>query len=146
MADGPNLGADTSDIQAHISIIQGVIQRMAENSRYCKLWCVTLVSAVLFFVARSGSPEYTLITLIPLLLFLILDAYYLALEQGFRGAYEVFIRKLHVCELTFSDLYVVEPNGSIPKLFFPCLLSFSIYVFYGPLTLTILLVWWLVIR
>ena len=146
MADGPNLGADSSDIQAHISIMQGVIQRMAENSRSCKLWCVTLVSAVLFFVARSGSPEYTLIALIPLLLLLILDTYYLALERGFRGAYGVFICKLHVCELTFSDLYVVEPNGSIPKMFFRCLLSFSIPVFYGPLALTILLVWWLVIR
>ena len=137
---------ESSSVQSHLRMLQDVIQRMAENGRSCKLWCVTLVSAVLFFVARSGSPEYTLITLIPLLLFLILDTYYLAPERGFRGAYGVFIRKLHARELTFSDLYVVVPNGSIPKLFFRCLLSFSIYVFYGPLALTILLVWWLVIR
>lgn len=38
---------------------------MAENSRSCKLWCVTLESAVSFFVARSGNPEHTLIALVP---------------------------------------------------------------------------------
>ena len=28
---------------------------MAENSRSCKVWCVTLVSALLALVARTGS-------------------------------------------------------------------------------------------
>ena len=55
MAGRPNLVPNSSDIQAHLSIVQRVIQRMAENSRSCKLWCVTWVSAVLFFVARSDS-------------------------------------------------------------------------------------------
>ena len=146
MAGGPSPGPDSSDIHAHLSIMQGVIQRMAENSRSCKLWCVTLVSAVLFFVARSGSPEHTLIALVPLLLFLILDTYYLALERAFRTSYGTFIEKVHAQELAYSDLYIVAPSGSVASLFFRSLLSFSIYIFYIPLALTMLLVWWLVIR
>ena len=146
MADGPNLRPDPSEIQAHLSIMQGVIQRMAENSRSCKLWCVTLVSAVLFFVARTGSPEHTLIALVPLLLFLILDTYYLALERAFRTSYGTFVEKLHAQELNYSDLYVIAPSGSVAGLFFRSLLSFSIYIFYVPLALTMLLIWWLVIR
>ena len=110
MADGPNLRPDPSEIQAHLSIMQGVIQRMAENSRSCKLWCVTLVSAVLFFVARTGSPEHTLIALVPLLLFLILDTYYLALEPVFRTSYGTFVEKLRAQELNYSDLYVIAPR------------------------------------
>ena len=55
---------------------------MAENSRSCKVWCVTLVSAVLVLVARTEKPEYALIALIPAVLFLILDTYYLALERA----------------------------------------------------------------
>ena len=46
----------SSAVQTHLTIVQGVIQRMAENSRSCKLWCITLVSAVLFFAVRSGAP------------------------------------------------------------------------------------------
>ena len=61
--------------------MQGVIQRMAENSRSCKLWCVTLVSATLVLVARTGESQSALIALGPTLLFLALDAYYLALER-----------------------------------------------------------------
>ena len=47
---------DMSSVQAHLTIMQGVIQRMAENSRSCKVWCVTLVSATLVLIARTGEP------------------------------------------------------------------------------------------
>ena len=146
MSDNPNFGADSSGVQAHLSIIQGVIQRMAENSRSCKLWCITLVSAVLFFSARSGSADNSLIALVPLSLFLVLDTYYLALERAFRTSYNLFIGKLHNESVTLSDLYQVRPVGSIPKIFFKCLLSFSIYIFYLPLALAMVLVWYLFIR
>ena len=56
---------------------------MAENSRSCKVWCVTLVAAVLVLVARTNDPQHALIALIPTLLFLVLDSYYLALERAF---------------------------------------------------------------
>ena len=144
MPDQPDLGPESSAVQKHLEITQGVITRMAENSRSCKLWCVTLVSAVLVLVARTENPEYALIALIPAILFLILDTYYLVLERGFRDSYDAFVRKLHQEGLTLSDLYPVAPSGSSLGRFTASLVSFSIWPFYPTLVLMILLVWWLV--
>ena len=115
MAGNQYLNAESSAVQSHLSIMQGVIQRMAENSRSCKLWCITIISAVLVLVARTGQPQHAhiLIALVPTVLFLILDTYYLALEWGFRNSYSTFISKLHRGALTSSDLYIVAPTGSI---------------------------------
>ena len=144
MPDQSDLGPESSAVQKHLEITQGVITRMAENSRSCKLWCVTLVSAVLVLVARTENPEYALIALIPAILFLILDTYYLALERGFRDSYDAFVRKLHQEELTLPDLYPVAPSGSNLGRFTASLVSFSIWPFYPTLVLMIFLIWWLI--
>ena len=44
MAESTNLSVESSAVQKHLEIMQGVITRMAENSRSCKVWCVTLVA------------------------------------------------------------------------------------------------------
>ncbi len=125
-------------VQSHVSIMQSVIQRMASNSASCKAWCIILVSAILVIVADKGKPGYVYIALIPTILFLVLDAYYLALEKSFRKSYNGFIEKLHNSSLISSDFYVVSPEGSLLKAFFVSLTSFSIYPFY--LTL-IVMIW-----
>lgn len=105
-------------VQAHLGIMQSIIQRMASNSASCKAWCITLVSAILVIVADKGKPDYAYIAVIPTILFLILDAYYLALEKSFRKSYNGFIEKLHNSSLISSDFYVVSPEGSLLKAFF----------------------------
>ena len=142
MAQAPDIHHDSAAVQKHIEITQGVITRMAENSRSCKVWCVTLVSAVLVLVARTEKPEYALIALVPALLFLILDTYYLALERAFRESYNAFVRKLGSDELTPVDLYRVGPSGSVSGHFMASLKSFSIWPFYPTLAMIILVVWW----
>ena len=144
MADnqpGQSLTVESAAVQHHLTLMQGVIQRMAENSRSCKLWCITIVAAVLVLVARTEQPNYALIALLPALLFLILDTYYLALERAFRNSYNAFVRKLHSGELNSSDLYKVAPTGSIYRLFLACLKSFSIWPFYPALGTMIIVVW-----
>ena len=64
MTENRSLNEDPSSVQAHLTIMQGVIQRMAENSRSCKVWCVTLVAATLVLVARTGEPQHALIALV----------------------------------------------------------------------------------
>ena len=125
-----SLDVESTAVQTHLTIMQDVIRRMAENSRSCKVWCVTLVAAVLVLAAQNGNADHALIALVPALLFLVLDTYYLALERGFRNSYDAFVRKLHSGELTSCDLYVVKPTEAIPKLFLQCLPSFSIWPFY----------------
>ena len=141
MTEKTNLDHESPAVQKHLEIMQGVITRMAENSRSCKVWCVTLVSAVLVLVARTEKPEYALIALIPAVLFLILDTYYLALEQAFRESYDAFVRDLHEGSLMSTDLYLVAPSGSVPRYFIVSLRSFSMWPFYPTLVAMILFIW-----
>ncbi len=145
MVEQSSLNVDSPAVQRHVTLIQDVIQRMAENSRSCKVWCVTIVAAVLVLVALTGKPDHALIALIPALLFLILDTYYLSLEQRFRNSYNEFVQTLHRNELSESTLYVVRPIGSIWVHAFRSLRSFSIWPFYIPLALTVIVVWQVVI-
>ena len=140
-----SLNAESSAVQAHLTILQGVIQRMAENSRSCKVWCVTLVSAILVLVARTGEPRHALLALAPPLLFLLLDAYYLALERAFRKSYEAFVAKLHSDDLAAADLYAVKPTGMGIRLVGACIRSFSVWLFYAVLIATIVLAWLVVL-
>jgi len=96
-------------------------------------------------VAGKNKPNYALLAFIPTLLFLALDAYYLGMEKGFRNAYDVFVRKIHNGTLTPDDLYCVKPNGKTSVLQYDALKSFSIWGFYGLLSMLILFSWFVVL-
>ena len=146
MSENQPISHESSAVQAHLTIMQGVINRMAENSRSCKVWCVTLVAAVLVLVARTGEPQHALIALVPTLLFWVLDAYYLGLERRFRKSYSAFVGKVHDEKIATSDLYTVAPSGSdIAQFCWALFISFSILPFYLLLTATVVLAWQLIL-
>jgi hypothetical protein len=133
MGESPKIGGESPAVQTHLSIMQAVIQRMAANSASCKAWCITLVSAILVIVADKGKPDYALLALIPTFLFLALDAYYLALERGFRESYNSFIQKLHGGQMEATDVFYITPKGPLIRKMGGALLSFSIWPFYTTL-------------
>ena len=146
MAEERTLNEESDAVRTHLEIMQRVIHRMGENSRACKVWCVTLIAAILVLVARTGNAEHALIALAPTALFFVLDAYYLALERGFRRSYNAFVGKLHSGQASTSDLYTVSPSGSIPTgLLWAMFRSFSVLPFYLVVTATVLLAWGLVL-
>ena len=130
MAEITKITDESAAVQAHLSISQAIIQRMASNSASCKAWCITLVSAILVIVADKGKPHYAFIAFIPTALFFILDTYYLSLERCFRESYNGFIMKLHGGNIEPRDVYYVKPAGSLLKTFPKCLVSFSVWPFY----------------
>lgn len=132
-------------VQTHLGILQGVIQRMASNSASCKTWCITMVSAIIVVIADKGKPQYSLIAILPIFLFFLLDTYYLALEKGFRNSYNELIEKIHKQILTNNDLFVVKPIGEFYKLFFKSIISLSIWVFYLTLFIMIFLIKWYIL-
>lgn len=67
-----------------LELIQGVIERMASNSFYIKGWAVTLVAAV--FVLEGGTNRVW-IAFLPIMIFWILDAYYVRQERLYRHLY-----------------------------------------------------------
>ncbi len=127
-------------IQSHLTILQSIIQRMASNSASSKAWSISLVSAILVVVADKSKPEYAIIAIIPIILFMVLDAYYLGLEKGFRDSYNSFIKKIHTKEIKIDDLFSVKPEGNVFKLTFLSLQSFSVYPFYITLFIMILII------
>ena len=146
MAEEERLDHASPAVQKHLEIVQGVITRMAENSRSCKVWCVTLVSAILVLVARTGEAEHALIALAPTVLFYLLDAYYLMLERGFRNSYNLFVDKVQSSQVSTSDIYKVAPTGSaIRGMLWAMFRSFAVLPFYLVLVVTVLLVWRLVL-
>ena len=146
MVDDTDLGVESTAVQKHVEILQGVIQRMAENSRSCKLWCATFVAGTLILVARTGEAQHALIAVAPAILFYILDAYYLALERGFRRSYMTFVDKVHSGQVSVADLYVVAPTGSTwRRTIWAMSRSFSVPPFYAVVLATILLAWSLVL-
>lgn len=117
-------------------MLQGVIQRMAENSRSCKLWSITALSGILFLAARTEVPWLTLIALAPLALFFMLDVYYLSLERRFRGSYQAMLEKLRSGAYGPEDIYDLVPVDFSCGVLLKCLRSPSVYLYY-PLALVI---------
>lgn len=134
----PLLSEESASVQAHLQILQGIIQRMAGNSTSCKAWCITIVSAILVLIADKGKPNLALLAFLPTFLFLALDAYYLALEKAFRSSYNSFVMKLHGNELQVDDLFSVIPRGDMTKHQVEALKSFSVWGFYGALAILVL--------
>jgi hypothetical protein len=142
MSDPEHINQDSPAVQAHLTIEQGVIQRMSTNSASCKAWCIALVSAILIVVAEKENVNLAFLAILPTLLFLVLDAYYLALERMFRVSYRNFIKKLHRRQIESEDLFVIAPQGQLFKNVWLSVWSFSVWPFYGTLLVTTILVRW----
>ncbi|WP_120899944.1 hypothetical protein [Helicobacter pylori] len=76
-----------------LKILQGVINRMTQNSLECKKWTLALVVGVLSLKIEAISNSYGLCILgVLLLCFWFLDAYYLTQERLFREQYQWLIK------------------------------------------------------
>jgi len=133
------LDENSPAVQAHLSIVQSAIERMATNSASSKTWCITLVAAILVIFADKSDSRFAYLAVVPTVLFCVLDAYYLAIEKGFREAYEVFITLLHNQQVTLPHLYVVKPAGGFGTHLVDAFRSFSVLPFYVVLVAIIIL-------
>ncbi len=138
---------DSNSVQSYLNILQGIIKRMATNSANCKTWCVSLVSAILVVIADKNKPNYAGIALIPIVLFFVLDSYYLGQERNFREIYNNFVKELHSGEVTIDKLFVLKPpkGMNVVNLLFSSILSFSVYPFYLTLVLTVIIARFLIL-
>lgn len=76
----------------YLEFLQSVISRMASNSFLTKAWSVTLGTAVLSFSVKESSWALAFIAAVSIVLFWLLDAYYLGLEWLFRGLWNDAIK------------------------------------------------------
>lgn len=125
------LPPDSPAVQTYLTILQGIIQRIAGNSASVKTWCAAIVAALLTLSADKGQPLLAAIALLPTLIFLFLDAYYLALERCFRKQYNQVVQKLTENALYPADLYKIEPCSALFRKTLQAVGSFSVWGFYG---------------
>lgn len=94
--------------RCHLNMIQQVITRMGTNSFSLKGWSVGMMIAIYAF-AGQNSHKAVVVTLIPLLVFWLLDSYYLTLERKFRALYnDVRLKKEEEIDfdMNFDDIEV----------------------------------------
>ena len=72
----------------HLELIQGIINRLSTNSFLLKGWSVVLVSALFAFSAVDSQPAYVLLAYIPVVIFWVLDGFYLWQERLYRKLYD----------------------------------------------------------
>lgn len=71
----------------HLEFIQAVITRINSNSFQIKGWTTTIVAALLAIYASTKNENFILVSILPVLVFWLLDSYYLMQERKFRGLY-----------------------------------------------------------
>lgn len=130
---------ESSSVQIHLGIFQRVIERTAVNSTSAKTWCITIVSAIMVVTVNKDKPNYAFIALFPVFVFAVLDAYYLAMEKGFRNSYNQFVEKIHNNTATTKDLFWIIPVGKKLQLRLEAVKSFSIWGFYIGLVVLVFL-------
>lgn len=80
--------ADSPAVTGHVTLLQGIINRLAGNSTSCKTWCLTLVGALVSLAGATRVPGIVTFALVPVVLFGFMDTMYLAQEKAYRDLYE----------------------------------------------------------
>ena len=119
-------------------MIQGVINRMAHCSFLLKGWSVILVSGLFALAAKDANLMFVYLAYLPVIAFWILDGYYLYQERLYRKLYG-HVRKLEPNNIDFG-MDATRFEGEDGATWVESILSKTMFLFHGILTLTILIV------
>ena len=117
----------------HLEFIQGIINRMSNNSFMLKGWAVTLVAGIFTISSKDADKMYFLVSYIPIVVFWFLDEYYLGQERLYRDLYND-VRTRKDTDIDFSLTPRCRSAESKTDLF-SCLISRTECGFYFPLAL-----------
>ncbi len=118
----------------HLQLIQGVINRLAQDSFWLKGWSVTITTALLAAAASMGKIIFVYLSFFPVFAFWVLDAYYLWQERLFRALYDD-VRVKNEAQIDFS--LKIEPFYSRVPGWLRLLFSKTIIIFHGAVIFTL---------
>ncbi len=122
---------------AHLKMVQGIVNRLSNNSFLLKGWSVILVSA-LFALAAGGTQIYFVyLAYFPAFAFWVLDGYFLHQERLFRKLYD-HIRAVDEEEIDFS-MNTAIVNDQVDS-WFRVTFSKTLRIFHGTVFGSIILV------
>lgn len=113
--------------QKHLEFIQTAINRMAGNCFLLKGWAITLVAALFALSAKDSNHNYFLIAYFSVIIFWILNGYFLSQERLFRALYD-HVRKLDELKIDFSmntSGFETNKNNWLRSIF-----SHTLVIFY----------------
>jgi hypothetical protein len=108
MPDNPTaspLPADNTAVTTHINMLQGIINRLANNSGACKTWCLALVAALLSLAGATHVPAIVTFALVPVVIFGGLDGMYLAQERAYRALFNGQVTAIRTGKYTLDNVY-----------------------------------------
>ncbi len=85
-----------------------VVSRLANNSVQVKTWCLTATAALAALAVNNHQPELLWLGVPVVVAFLWLDAYYLALERGFRRRAKALATEITDGGVAWPALVVIE--------------------------------------
>ena len=119
----------------HLELIQGVVNRLASDSFRMKGWSVVLIAALFVLMAREGSFELAPIGFLPVVVFWLLDGYFLWQERLYRRLYD-HVRHLEDSAVDFS--MDVAPFKTVwTRGWCGATLSLTLVLFHGTLVAAI---------
>ncbi len=77
-----------SDRIKHLEMIQAVVARLASEAALIKGWALTVSAAFFGLAAQSLSARIAAVGLLPILVFWVLNAYYLRAERQYRKLFD----------------------------------------------------------
>jgi hypothetical protein len=121
--------ADNPAVTTHINMLQGIINRLANNSGACKTWCLALVGALLSLAGATHVPAIVTFALVPVVTFGFLDGMHLAHERAYRTLYNHQVTAIRTRNYTLENTYEARaPVGFCDVL--SALTSWSAYPMY----------------
>ena len=125
---------------AHLKMIESIIERMAKNSFQLKGWAMTLVTLVGALSAKDTDKRFIILAFIPIIVFWLLDSFYLQQERKFRALYRETAEKDEKdTNFNLNTHLVKYSNDEANRVCFgSCMFSFCELLFYGALTGTLI--------
>lgn len=123
----------------HLEFIQNTISRMSGNLFFLRGWTITLITGLFALSASKGTYDgYILLAYFLLVIFWILDGYFLSQERRFRCLYDD-VRKLDEDKIDFS-MRTKKYQSEWRNTWLGSMLSATLLWFYTPLALAMLVV------
>lgn len=118
----------------YIELIQNIINRMSGNSFMLKGWAVSLLAGFFALAPKDTDKMFFVIAYVPIVVFCLLDSYYLQQERLYRALYEK-ARKQDPHKIDYSlNVSIKDFPGEETQYLF-CLISKTELLFYFPLAM-----------
>lgn len=117
-------------IRDNLQWIRATITRMSDYSRSTKTWTITIATAIALYLTQAGT-YHPLIALPPIVIFMILDSYYLALERHFRNELDRLSELALAGKLEATGKPLAPRYRLLLPLFFRASIAPANLAFYG---------------